>query len=151
MATILVACILQSLQNSNKQLYQFHQSWFTSIENCVWVLRALASMPHHSGVWCSLAVVLAWYSPAMVPYRCWLLLSAGSTYDCPKVPRMSRKPRNCPKVPALSKSPRFVQKAPELSKSPPFVQKSPICPKVPKAHEQASDQADVKASADADV
>ena len=37
MATILVACVLQSLQNSNKQLYQLDQSWFTSKANCVWV------------------------------------------------------------------------------------------------------------------
>ena len=63
MATIPVACILQSLQNSNKQLYQFHQSWLTSIANCVWVKLGIArfgiNAPSLWCVWCSLAVVLA--------------------------------------------------------------------------------------------
>ena len=65
MATIPFACIMQSLQNSNKQLYQFHQSWFTSIANCVWVELGIArfgiNTPSLSriikGVWCSLELL----------------------------------------------------------------------------------------------
>ena len=117
---------------------------FSSHGSLDWVLRALASMPHHSGVWCWLGMLKSrnesFITRAFPTGAGYYLVQALHKYDCPKVPRLSRKPQNCPKVPAFSgkhrdcpESPQIVQKAPELSKSPRFVQKSPICPKVPKS------------------
>ena len=56
MATILVACVLQSLQNSNKQLYQLHQSWFQCFNTLVCMLftRSGAGLvcSSHGSLWC---------------------------------------------------------------------------------------------------